>query len=200
EIHHRVKNNLQIVISLFNAQSEFLDNPSALEAIKEGKERMQAIALIHQKLYQPDQGSLVKMACYIPEMVNNLKSGFADMRNIIFQLDVDEISLDVSQAVPVGLILNEAITNAVKYAFPQNRKGIIQVLFKKMEHEKVMLKIMDNGIGISNEMKAGEYKSLGTQLIKIFAEQLEAELRIENKNGVETILYFQPQVYNNPGT
>lgn len=199
EIHHRVKNNLQIVISLFNTQSQFLDNPSALEAIKEGRERMQAIALIHQKLYQPEQGSLVKMASYIPEMVDNLKSGFADIRNIIFQLDVDEINLDASQAVPVGLILNEAITNAIKYAFPARRQGIIQVLFKQIEHEKTMLKIKDNGVGLSEQFDTGEYASLGIRLIKLFSEQLEADLHIENNNGLEIALYFKPQHFNITG-
>lgn len=199
EIHHRVKNNLQIVISLFNTQSQFLDNPSALEAIKEGRERMQAIALIHQKLYQPEQGSLVKMASYIPEMVNNLKSGFTDTRNITFQLDVDEINLDASQAVPVGLILNEAITNAIKYAFPARRKGIIQVFFKQLDHEKTMLKINDNGVGFSGQFNIDEYGSLGMRLIKLFAEQLEADLHIKNNAGVETTLYFKPQDFNIPG-
>ncbi len=127
EVHHRVKNNLQIVISLLNTQTDFLDNPSALTAIQESRERMQAIALIHQKLYQQDTSTLINMHSYIHELISYLVSGLDEGGRIYFDLDIDDINLDVSQAVPLGLILNEAITNAVKYAFPKREQGTIAV-------------------------------------------------------------------------
>jgi two-component system, sensor histidine kinase PdtaS len=191
EIHHRVKNNLQMIISLLNAQSEFLDHPSALNAIKESRERMQAIALIHQKLYQPQQGTFINMACYIPELVNYLSSCFVDAGLISFNLDIEDINLDVSQAVPLGLILNEAITNAVKYAFPLHKSGKINILFRHSDDENLTLKISDNGQGFPDSFDFANNNSLGLQLIQLFAEQLEAKLEFKNAAGVEIVLNFK---------
>src|SRR4030095_8687122 len=103
EIHHRVKNNLQMVVSLLNAQTEFLVHPSAIDAIKESRERMQAIAIIHQKLYQLDNNTKVNMHLYIDELIDNIKYSFADSERIHFKVDVADISLDISQSVPLGL-------------------------------------------------------------------------------------------------
>jgi two-component sensor histidine kinase len=191
EIHHRVKNNLQMIISLLNAQSEFLDHPSALNAIKESRERMQAIALIHQKLYQPQQGTFINMACYIPELVNYLSSCFIDAGLISFNLDIEDINLDVSQAVPLGLILNEAITNAVKYAFPLHTLGKINILFRHSDDENLTLKISDSGQGFPDSFDFANNNSLGLQLIQLFAEQLEAKLEFKNAAGVEIVLNFK---------
>jgi two-component system, sensor histidine kinase PdtaS len=191
EIHHRVRNNLQIVISLLNAQSEFLDHPSALHAIKESRERMQAIALIHQKLYQFDNNSMINMASYIEEMTTYLGNGFAKSGRITFQVNVDDIHLDVSQAVPLGLILNEAITKAVKYAFPNDEKGTINILLQQSYGQNILLKITDNGKGLPPDFNISNSSSLGIQLMKLFAEQLEGELSFDNINGLEISLNFK---------
>ncbi|HXO74369.1 MAG TPA: sensor histidine kinase, partial [Puia sp.] len=160
EVHHRVKNNLQIIISLLNAQSDFLDNPSAIHAIKESRERMQAIALIHQKLYQPDYGPRINMLSYIQDLVSYLESSFTVARGIYFQLEIDEISLDVSQAVPLGLILNEAITNAVKYAFPGGQRGVIVVSLLRQGARNILLRIADNGVGLPGNFDFNRNNSL----------------------------------------
>jgi len=191
EIHHRVKNNLQIVISLLNAQSDFLDHPSALHAIRESRERMQAIALIHQKLYQPGQNMSISMNSYIQEMVSYLGSSFLNAEKIRFQLEIEDIDLDVSQAVPLGLILNEAITNAVKYAFPIDRRGNIAIVLQKINEEDILLKITDNGKGLPADFDFSGNKSLGIQLIRLFAEQLDGDIRFGNENGVEISLIFR---------
>ena len=141
EIHHRVKNNLQIIISLLNAQSEFLESPTALNAIQESRERMQAIALIHQKLYQPDHGTLINMASYIQDMTHNLQSSFTQANRIHFSLHAEPIELDVSQAVPLGLILNEAITNSIKYAFPKPATGTITIHLQRKDDCYIALSI-----------------------------------------------------------
>jgi two-component sensor histidine kinase len=193
EVHHRVKNNLQIIISLLNAQSDFLDNPSAIHAINESRERMQAIALIHQKLYQPDYGPRINMLSYIQDLVSYLESSFTVARGIYFQLEIDEISLDVSQAGPLGLILNEAITNAVKYAFPNGRRGTIVVSLCRQGARNILLKIADNGVGLPGNFDFNRNNSLGMQLIRLFAEQLEGELFFEGKGGVEISLLFKQE-------
>ncbi len=191
EIHHRVKNNLQIVISLLNAQSDFLDHPSALHAIRESRERMQAIALIHQKLYQPDQHMSISMNSYIQEMITYLGNSFTNAERFHFQLEVEDIDLDVSQAVPLGLILNEAITNAVKYAFPKDRKGAITIVLQKVNGEEILLKIADNGKGLPADFDFSGNNSLGIQLIRLFAEQLDGDIRFRNEGGVEISLIFR---------
>ena len=191
EIHHRVKNNLQIIISLLNAQSEFLESPTALNAIQESRERMQAIALIHQKLYQPDHGTLINMASYIQDMTYNLQSSFIQTNRIHFNLHAESIELDVSQAVPLGLILNEAITNSIKYAFPKPATGTISVYLQRKSDSHILLRILDNGIGFPQGFEVHDQESLGIQLIKLFSEQLEGELKFHSEKGVEISLLFK---------
>ena len=193
ELHHRIKNNLQIVISLLNAQSDFLESPPALLAIRESRERMQAIALIHQKLYQTDNAALIDMRSYIQELVGYLESSFTDKRGISFQLNIDPITLDMSQAVPLGLILNEGITNAVKYAFPPGLPGEISVVLRQGSGQELFLKIADNGKGLPRNFDLSESHSLGVQLMKLFAEQLEGEIRFHTGDGVQISLTFKQQ-------
>jgi len=193
EVHHRVKNNLQIVISLLNTQTDFLDNPSALHAIQDSRERMQAIALIHQKLYQQDQSTLIDMHSYIHELVSYLVSSFSDAGRIWFNLEIENIELDVSQAVPLGLVLNEAITNAVKYAFPKGARGTVRVQLSRRKGREIFLKIMDDGVGFPPDFDPAGRNSLGFQLMRLFAEQLEGELHFDGSEGVGISLRFRQQ-------
>jgi two-component sensor histidine kinase len=197
EIHHRVKNNLQMVVSLLNAQAEFLEHPSALNAIKESRERMQAIAILHQKLYQLENTTRINMRYYINELVDNIKDSFADTKRISFRLDVDDVGLDISQSVPLGLILNETITNAVKYAYPKNEDGWIQISLKHHDTDRLQLKVADNGKGLPEGIAAGQSTTLGLQLIKLFSEQLEGELCFVNNNGLEITLNFKTSEISN---
>src|SRR5579872_1472485 len=113
EIHHRVKNNLQIAMSLLNTQTFYLDNEKAVEAIRQSRNRMYAMSLIHQRLYQADNLELIHMDGYVPELIAYIEDSFASNRNIHFRTDVDPVQLDVAQAVPIGLIINEAVTNSI---------------------------------------------------------------------------------------
>jgi len=196
EIHHRVKNNLQIVISLLSAQSEFLNNPSALDAIRESQERMQAIALIHEKLYQVDNTTRINMRSYISDLVESIRNSFIGRERISFQLNVDELSLDISQSMPLGLILNEAITNAIKYAYPKNERGDIRISLQYADKEQLRLKIADNGKGLPAGFDTDRSNSLGFQLIKLFSEQLDGDLYFISNNGLEIILNFKAGGYN----
>ena len=197
EIHHRVKNNLQIVISLLNVQSDYLDNPSAINAIQESRERMQAIALIHQKLYQTDFGNSINIKSYIEEMLGYLQS-FTDSEKVRFDLAIGDLNLDVSQAVPLGLILNEAITNALKYAFINNGAGTISIELHQTNEENIFLKIRDSGKGFPENFNFAENKSLGIQLMKLFAEQLDGELSFENNNGGQIQFIFKKKLPIDP--
>jgi two-component sensor histidine kinase len=189
EIHHRVKNNLQTVISLLNSQSAYLDNDMALSAIKNSQHRIHSMSLIHQKLYNSENISTINMPNYIKELVEYLRESFSLGQRIRFEIKVDSLELDVAQAVPLGLILNEAITNSIKYAFPEDRTGMIYVTLEGISENKYLLIISDNGIGIDMDLSAKKINSFGMSLIKGLSDDLEAKFTMENKNG--TILKIE---------
>lgn len=191
EIHHRVKNNLQIIISLLNTQSRYLDNKDALAAIRNSQHRMYAMSLIHQRLYQTDNPGKINMAWYIRELVGYMQDSFETGRRITFELDIDAVEVDVVQAAPLGLILNEAVSNAIKYAFPDNRKGIIRVSLKHKPDGDSLLSISDNGVGFDEETDITERDSLGMSLMQGLSLQLDGVFSIRNNNpGVIITVHF----------
>lgn len=193
EIHHRVKNNLQIVISLLNIQSSNLQNEAAVKAIRESQARMYAMSLIHQKLYMNSQRASINMQRYIQELSAYLKESFDLGNRIALELDVDIIELDVSQAVPIGLILNEAITNSIKYGFPSNGAGKIRISLYHTPDQLVELVIRDNGVGLPADMDWQNSLSTGFSLISTLADQIDASLNVQSDEGVVIALKFTPQ-------
>jgi len=184
EIHHRVKNNLQIVISLLNTQSSYLENDIAKKAIKESQYRMHSISLIHQKLYQSDNLAYINMADYIRELALYLKESFDLSGHINFSFDLSTVCLNINQAIPVGLILNEAITNAIKYAFTGEDKGSIRISFSRNEEGQVCLSVGDDGPGFPPDFDIDECKSLGMNLMKGLSSQLEGSFDMIRNNGL----------------
>ncbi|WP_443947458.1 histidine kinase dimerization/phosphoacceptor domain -containing protein [Pedobacter sp. AW1-32] len=191
EIHHRVKNNLQIVISLLNTQSAYLDNEDALVAIRNSQNRMHAMSLIHHKLYRSDNLAEIDMKWYIKELVDYMRECFDTDRKILFVLDVEAIKLDVAQAVPLGLILNEAISNAIKYAFPEDRKGKVSISFRFMQNEICELRIVDDGVGLPDGFEIENSESLGMSLMTGLTEQLNGHIRMWNAGGLILDVCFQ---------
>ncbi|PIF33284.1 two-component sensor histidine kinase [Flavobacterium sp. 9] len=189
EIHHRVKNNLQTVISLLNSQSAYLDNDMALSAIKNSQHRIHSMSLIHQKLYNSENISTINMPNYIRELIEYLKDSFNLGQRIRFEIKIDPLELDVAQAVPLGLILNEAITNSIKYAFPDDRTGMIYITLEAITENRYLLTISDNGIGVDSDFSGKKINSFGMSLIKGLSDDLEAKFSMENDNG--TILKIE---------
>ncbi|MBZ4035441.1 sensor histidine kinase [Flavobacterium sp. 17A] len=189
EIHHRVKNNLQTVISLLNSQSAYLENDMALSAIKNSQHRIHSMSLIHQKLYNSENISTINMPNYIKELVEYLRESFSLGQRIRFDLKIDPLELDVAQAVPLGLILNESITNSIKYAFPEDRTGMIYVTLQATSEYKYLLTIADNGVGFDTDISAKKINSFGLSLIKGLSDDLDATFSMENKDG--TILKIE---------
>ncbi|MBE8725939.1 sensor histidine kinase [Flavobacterium hungaricum] len=183
EIHHRVKNNLQTVISLLNSQSAYLDNDMALHAIKNSQHRIHSMSLIHQKLYNSENISTINMPNYIKELAEYLKESFSLGQRIRFEIKIDPLELDVAHAVPIGLILNEAITNSIKYAFPDEKTGMIYITLETKAENKYSLIIADNGIGFDANLNNAKPNSFGMMLIKGLSDDLAANLKIENNNG-----------------
>jgi two-component system, sensor histidine kinase PdtaS len=190
EIHHRVKNNLQIVMSLLNSQSVYIDNDAALTAIHDSQHRVHAMSLIHQKLYNSENLSSIDMSFYVRELVSYLRDSFDTGQRIRFELNVEPLELDVSQAVPLGLILNEAITNSLKYAFPGDMEGVITISLSNSGHDNYLLTISDSGIGMPVHLKDKKPGSLGMSLMAGLSEDLEGNFSIENNNGTKIKISF----------
>jgi two-component sensor histidine kinase len=190
EIHHRVKNNLQIVMSLLNSQSAYIDNGPALTAIHDSQHRVHAMSLIHQKLYNTENLSSIDMSLYIRELASYLAESFNTDQRIRFEIVIKPLEMDVSQAVPLGLILNEAITNSIKYAFPNDRVGVIRISLSNTSGNQYLLEISDNGTGIPSQLKNKKAGSLGMSLMAGLSEDLDGSFSIENNNGTVIKILF----------
>lgn len=197
EVHRQAKDNLQLVINLLNMQEGSLSDELTLSAFEEIRNRVHAISLIHERLYREQARSAsIDMEEYIVEMVSFLQHGIAPGQRIEFRVDTDAIKLDVSQSVPAGLILNEAVTNAIKYAFPedgwqqQNGAPSVEVKLNQMADDRVLLVITDNGVGLPKGFDPGKATSLGMQLIRNLSLQLNGSLSLVNGHGLSVRIEF----------
>jgi two-component sensor histidine kinase len=175
-------------MSLLNVQASFLKDKVAVIAIKDSQNRINSMSLIHQHLYQTEDLSYINMYKYIKELISHLKD--CCDTNISFKVEVQNIIMDVSKAIPIGLILNEAITNAIKYAFPNNRKGEITVILKHTQADNFLLEIADNGIGLEGEIDISTYHSLGMKLMEGLSNDLNAKIKIINSSGLKVSITF----------
>ena len=189
EIHHRVKNNLQVVNSLLASQAAFLKDRTAIKAMKESQHRVRAMSLIHQKLYNSENHSSIFMPQYVGELVEYLKDSFNIEQKIFFQLEIEPIWLDVTKVIPLGLILNETITNAFKYAFPHSPEDKISIEFKG-EGDKITLIVADNGRGLPKNYTHSKNESFGMTLMQGMAEDLEGNFALENHHGTKITVTF----------
>ncbi|KLT64321.1 histidine kinase dimerization/phosphoacceptor domain -containing protein [Pedobacter sp. BMA] len=191
EVHHRVKNNLQLTMSLLNSQSYYLEDLAAIEAIKESQHRLKSIALIHQKLYQTDTVATINIRPYVVELVEYLKESLTGSKKINFDIEMINLELDISKAVPLGLIINEAITNIFKYAFPLVQSGKIEITLKEINPDQYHLVIKDNGIGLPPDFDPGQSHTLGLTLMMGLATQIDGVFKMENNDGVLISLIFR---------
>jgi two-component sensor histidine kinase len=190
EIHHRVKNNLHMVVGLLDTQSAFLKNEDALLAVAESQHRVQAMSLIHQKLYQSENLSSIDMHAYIYELTDYLRDCFNTGLRIRFDLHITPVSLPLSHSIPLGLILNEAITNAIKYAFPDNREGTISISLQSIYGAEYVLTISDNGVGLPDGFDLQKKDSLGMTLIEGLSGDVDGSFQIENDHGTRITIMF----------
>jgi len=189
EVHHRVKNNLHTVICLLESQAHYLDN-DALKAIETSQHRIYAMSMIHQKIYQSEDIKTIDMANYLPEFIGYLRESFGCLAHIQFHLAIDPVKMSVAQAIPVALIVNEAVTNSIKYAFPGKRRGEISVVLRQ-EGERIVLSVADNGIGINKELREAGFNSLGIELMKGLSQEIKGEITIETAKGTWIRVVFK---------
>ncbi|MCD9015763.1 sensor histidine kinase [Parachryseolinea silvisoli] len=187
EIHHRVKNNLHTIVSLLESQSAYLGN-DALAAVRDSQHRVFAMSLIHQKLYLSDNVTTIDMSIYIKELVNYLGDSFDIAQRIRFELDIEPIKLDVGMAIPLGLVMNEAITNSIKYAFPQNA-GVITISLKE-DDVRCRLIISDNGSGLPVDFDNVNASSLGMRLMRGLSKEIDATFTIAGHAGTIITITF----------
>ncbi|MEM6264112.1 MAG: sensor histidine kinase, partial [Bacteroidota bacterium] len=181
EIHHRVKNNLQTISSLLFLQSAHIQDEDVKQAVAAGQHRVESMALIHQKLYQKENLAAVEMKDYLHNLTNSLVDTFGyQPERIQVHIDMEELELDVDTAVPLGLIVNELITNSLKYAFPDGRKGKITVNLAQQADGKLELQVADDGIGAANTERG---TSFGSQLIQLLTQQLGGTIEQSAEDG-----------------
>lgn len=195
EVHHRVKNNLQTIVSLLESQSAYLHS-EAYQAIQESQHRIHSMSLIHQKLYQADNLAAIDLSTYLPELTNYLRSSFDVGQRISFHFDIIPVELDVSRAIPVGLIVNEIITNAIKYAFPPGHQdNTISITVRKENTSDIELTVADNGVGIPADFDISKSRSLGMRLMMGLTDDLNGEFSIRSKNGTTVQIRFPEDMY-----
>jgi PAS domain S-box-containing protein len=196
EIHHRVKNNLYIISNLLDLQSDTITDPQLLSLFSDSQMRIQSMALIHEQLYQSDNLGQIDFADYLQRLINNLFFSFGEEVGDVHPiLEVEPITLNLETAIPCGLIVNEIITNAFKHAFPQGQPGEIRIrLFSDIE-QHLHLHLMDNGIGIPDDLDWENSPSLGLRLVRILAQQLKATLNFKRDAGTTVELTFSQLKY-----
>ncbi|MCF2518783.1 histidine kinase dimerization/phosphoacceptor domain -containing protein [Dyadobacter sp. CY351] len=190
EVHHRVKNNLQIVTSLLNTQTAYLKDDAAILAVKDSLRRMQAMSLIHQKLYMDQNTSTISMKEYVNELVCNLQDSFSTGNRITFEQNIEALYLDVASVIPLGLIINEGIVNAIKYAFLNVEMGGVRIDLHRDGAEHILLRISDNGVGLPAGLDIMQDNSLGLDLMQGLTKQLNGVFKIESDHGVHITVRF----------
>ncbi|MEP0365853.1 MAG: tetratricopeptide repeat protein [Cyclobacteriaceae bacterium] len=189
ELHHRVKNNLQVISSLLGLQSMKLENETAQQAVEEGKERIRAMSLIHQKLYQQDEVTSLNIRDYVNNLVDELAQsyGYADKARI--NIEVPSVLLDADTTLPVGLIINELVSNAFKYAFKNIEQPVLELKLIQQQ-ESIMLSVKDNGEGLPEGFSFEKAKSFGLKLVHLLTKQLNGSMQVRNSPGVDFQLSF----------
>jgi two-component sensor histidine kinase len=191
EVHHRVKNNLQIVSSLLELQSDALDDAALLAQFRDSQDRIRSMALVHETLYQSQELARLDLAHYIHTLSAQLVQSYnIDPQRITVRIQVHTVVLDMDQAIPCGLILNELLSNAFKYAFPHNCSGEVYVALHADTAQQVALVVRDDGIGFPDDIDFRHTESLGLQLVVMLTEQLQGTITLERADGTTFTLTF----------
>ncbi|NHF59463.1 histidine kinase [Flavobacteriaceae bacterium TP-CH-4] len=189
EIHHRVKNNLEMVSSLLSLQSAQIRDPNVSNAISESQHRVHSMGMIHQKLYQGENLAAIEMKDYFVNLSDYIVDSFGAEGHVTIEIDMKKIELDVDMAIPIGLIVNELLTNSLKYAFPNRRQGLIQVSLKKIG-PLLELEVIDNGLGRTPQTDV-QGTGFGTQLISLLTKQLDGKMVLNMHQGTSVSIQFQ---------
>jgi len=189
EIHHRVKNNLEVVSSLLALQGAQIDDPNTKEAILAGQNRVHSIGIVHQKLYQGTNLGAIEMKDYFINLSESILDSFGAEKRVTIECIMDQLDVDIDTAVPLGLIVNELLTNTLKYAFPEGQPGKVQIKLQKHADGALQLEVSDNGIGKSGITHGTGF---GGQLVSLLTQQLSGSMREDIKDGTHVYFEFKP--------
>lgn len=193
EVHHRVKNNLQVISSILNLQSSYVEDEKTLEIINESQNRIRSMSYIHESLYQTKDFASINFHDYITNLVQNLVHSYQLYSGKTkLNLDIDQVELVLDQAIPCGLILNELVSNSLKYAYPEGESGEIQIEIKEMDG-KVQIRVEDFGVGLPVGFKIEESDSLGLGLVDTLVDQIDGELILKTEKGTKYLIIFEKQ-------
>lgn len=198
EIHHRVKNNLNIIIGLLELQSQNIEDFVVKEMFRESVNRIRSMAIIHEYLYRNENQSLIDLSVYVESLSDNLLSVYADNKKILMiNYKMESVFTDIDIAIPFGLIVNEIVTNSIKHVFMERQKGKIDIFLEKNEF-KIILTIKDDGVGIPVNLDVENGKTLGLQLVKLLVNQLNGSYKIFREEGttVQVEIPFKEQKSN----
>lgn len=191
EIHHRVKNNMQIISSLLRLQSRLVKDSKMVEMFKESQNRIRSMALIHEKLYKTDDLSRINFAEYIRSLTVHLFHTYRVNPNIVkMNAEVEEVYLSINKAIPCGLVINELVSNALKHAFPDSKKGEIQIKLYSNRQNRTKLVVSDDGIGLPENLNIQEPETLGLQLVNDLVKQIEGTVKLDRTKGTTFYISF----------
>jgi len=191
EVHHRVKNNLQVISSILNLQSSYLEDEKIINILRESQDRIKTMSIIHESLYQANDFSKINFSQYIVSLSKNLVHSYGNFDSFVettYKIDDVHLSLDLS--IPCGLIINELVSNALKYAFKGREKGKLNISLL-LKNEMVTIIVADNGVGMPANINIRETNTLGLQLVTSLVEQIDGELKMENNKGTTFTITFK---------
>ncbi len=192
EIHHRVKNNLQIISSLLNLQSQHIEDSKALEMFAESRLRVRSMAMVHEKLYRSEDLSRVDFREYVRSLSYHLFQMYGVTPDkVALEMDIEDVLLDINTAIPCGLLVSELISNALKHAFPEGHSGTVSVSMKPVADGGIELRISDDGVGLESDLDLKNSESFGLQLVDMLTEQLQGTLSIDRNGGTTFAVCFK---------
>lgn len=192
EVHHRVKNNMQIISSILSMQSRSIDEPRLKEVLQESQNRIHSMALIHENLYNNKSLANIMFSTYIKSLTGNIARTYSSQQaNIQFDYQIEIAYLSMDIAIPCGLIINELISNSFKYAFVNLPGGVISIHFKRLKDDEYVLTVADNGVGIPAEVNIFKTKSLGMKILHKLVQQIDGELKSDFTNGTKFTIQFK---------
>jgi two-component sensor histidine kinase len=195
EIHHRVKNNLQVVSSLLGLQSRTMDDLATRRKFQESQNRVHSMALVHESLYQSENLSEIDFPSYIDQLATHLLRSYGvDSQRVHIAASIDNLRLTMDTAIPCGLIINELVSNSLKYAFPDGRTGTVRIEMRQQDDHEIRLDVSDDGVGLPEGVSFSSTKSLGLRLVRTLSDQLSAKLEMQREGGARITLTFQPGV------
>ena len=191
EIHHRVKNNMQVIVSLLNLQADKIENKKYADMLKESQNRILSMAIVHEQLYQSKDFANIDFGEYVKSFVNGLFVSYGvDTNKVKLNIDIKDVLFDLENAIPCGLIINELVSNSLKHAFPQQGEGNISIVLQATNEDDLELTVSDDGVGIPEDLDIRDTESMGLQLVRILAEQtLEGKMELNRTEG--TRFHFQ---------